>query len=194
MLAGTIADNLRLARASVTEPEMWQALHTACLDTRIASAPTGLNTILGEAGGILSGGERKRLALARALLAGRPWLLLDEPTEGLDAATEAVVIDRLRAWLDATATGLILVSHRAMPLILADQRIAIGDIVRLEPDAQPDTNHQRIEMDAHSLRADRRRIEPRRRADLDIFGVDVDEETLRDIDIDPGLRGPAETV
>lgn len=194
MLAGTIADNLHLARAGVTKDDMWQALHTACLDTRVASAPAGLDTILGEAGGILSGGERKRLALARALLAGRPWLLLDEPTEGLDAATEAVVIARLRAWLDATGTGLILVSHRATPLTLADQRIAIGDIGSLESNAEAHANHQRVEMDAHSLRADRRCIEPRRRADLDIFGVDVDKESLRNIDIDPGLRRPAETV
>ncbi|WP_353203271.1 ATP-binding cassette domain-containing protein [Sphingomonas sp.] len=57
MLAGTIADNLRLARAGVTKADMWQALYIACLDTRIASAPAGLDTILGEAGGILSGGS-----------------------------------------------------------------------------------------------------------------------------------------
>ena len=175
---------------------MWQALRIACLDTRVAAAPAGLNSLLGEAGGILSGGERKRLSLARALLARRPWLLLDEPTEGLDTATEALVIARLTEWLDATATGLILVSHRAMPLILADQRIAIGVItrVRSEPDTQPDADHQRIEMDAHVLRTHRCGIEPRGRADLDIFGVEIDEHPLRDIDIDPGLRGPAETV
>lgn len=181
MLAGTIADNLRLARAGVTEADMRQALHVACLDTRIAAAPAGLNTILGEAGGILSGGERKRLSLARALLAGRPWLLLDEPTEGLDAATEAIVIARLRDWLDATDTGLILVSHRAMPLILADQRIAIGDIARAvssEPDAEPDADDQRIEIDAHVLRAHRGRIEPRGRANLDVFGVNIDEHAF----------------
>ncbi len=194
MLASTIADNLRLARAGVTEGDMWHALHIACLDSRIASAPAGLNTTLGEAGGILSGGERKRLSLTRALLAGRPWLLLDEPTEGLDAATEALVIARLGEWLDATRTGLILVSHRAMPLMLADQRIAIGDIATSEPDAEPHADHQRIEMDAHALRPDRRGVEPRGRADLDIFGIKIDEHPLRNVHVDPGLRGPAETV
>ena len=95
---------------------MQAALTVACLDARVADMPLGLDTWLGESGGILSGGERKRLSLARALLAERPWLVLDEPTEGLDAATEAELIGRLCAWLDATGTGLLLASHRPAPL------------------------------------------------------------------------------
>lgn len=128
LIAGSIGDNLRVARPGITEAEMHAALHIACLDTTIAAMPTGLDTPIAEAGGTLSGGERKRLSLARALLARRPWLLLDEPSEGLDAATEAAMITRLRAWLDATGTGLILVSHRPVPLQLAETRIAIEDI------------------------------------------------------------------
>lgn len=128
LIAGSIADNLRVARPGITEVEMWEALHTACLDTSVAAMPAGLDTPLAEAGGTLSGGERKRLSLARALLAGRPWLLLDEPSEGLDAATEADLVTRLRRWLDATGTGLLLVSHRHAPLALADRRIDIAAI------------------------------------------------------------------
>lgn len=129
LIAGTIADNLRLARPRVTADEMHAALITVCLADRIAAMPLGLETRIGEDGGTLSGGERKRLSLARALLAGRPWLILDEPSEGLDAATEADLIVRLDQWLATTGTGLILVSHRPAPLALADRRI---DITRID--------------------------------------------------------------
>ena len=128
MLAGSIADNLRLARPGINEADMADALHVACLDQRIASLPGGIDYRLGEAGGTLSGGERKRLSLARALLTGRPWLLLDEPTEGLDAATEALLISRLRIWLDRTGTGLILISHRPAPLTLTDRQVPVSAI------------------------------------------------------------------
>ena len=119
LIAGSIADNLRVARPGVTEAAMWDALRTACLDTTVRAMPAGLETSLAESGGTLSGGERKRLSLARALLAGRPWLLLDEPSEGLDAATEAELVRRVDAWLQSTGTGLVLVSHRPAPLALA---------------------------------------------------------------------------
>jgi len=128
LIAGSIADNLRIARPGITEAEMHAALRTACLEATVARMPAGLDTPVAEAGGTLSGGERKRLSLARALLARRPWLLLDEPSEGLDAATEADLVARLRAWLDATETGLLLVSHRHAPLALATARIDIAAI------------------------------------------------------------------
>ncbi len=130
LIAGTVADNLRLARPRVTEQQMHDALETACLADRIAAMPDGLETRIGEDGGTLSGGERKRLSLARALVAGRPWLILDEPTEGLDAATEAKLMTRLDAWLRTTGTGLILVSHRPAPLLLTTQQIAIGTVTQ----------------------------------------------------------------
>ena len=128
LIAGTIADNLRLARPGVTPKDMQAALAVACLDDRVAAFTEGLDTWLDEGGGSLSGGERKRLCLARALLAHRPWLLLDEPTEGLDAATEADLIAALSSWLDATGTGLILTSHRPEAHRLAARRIAIASI------------------------------------------------------------------
>jgi len=137
MLAGSIADNLRLARPGIDAADMADALHVACLDQRIASLPGGIDYRLGEAGGTLSGGERKRLSLARALLTGRPWLLLDEPTEGLDAATEALLISRLRIWLDRTGTGLILISHRPAPLTLTEKQVPVSAIAPLPGQGLP---------------------------------------------------------
>ncbi|OAH42346.1 ABC transporter [Sphingobium yanoikuyae] len=137
MLAGSIADNLRLARPGIDAADMVDALHVACLDQRSASLPGGIDYRLGEAGGTLSGGERKRLSLARALLTGRPWLLLDEPTEGLDTATEALLIRRLRIWLDRTGTGLILISHRPAPLALTDRQMPVSAIAPLPGQGLP---------------------------------------------------------
>lgn len=129
LIAGTLADNLRLARAGLEEAELWQALETACLDEMVRALPHGLDSWIGEGAERLSGGQRKRLALARALLAGRPWLLLDEPSEGLDPATEALLVQRLSTWLDRTGTGLVLSTHRPALLALAQGRIDPGQLI-----------------------------------------------------------------
>lgn len=123
MIAGTIADNLRLARPRVSEADMWAALTVACLDREIRAMPLQLESWIGDGGARLSGGQRKRLSLARALLAGRPWLLLDEPSEGLDPRTEARLVGQLDLWLAATGTSLIVVSHRPALWALAPHRL-----------------------------------------------------------------------
>ncbi len=118
LLAGTVRDNLLLARPGATEAEIWEALHDAALDERVKHLRRGLDTWLGEDGASLSGGERRRLSLARAFLRDAPWLVLDEPTEGLDRQTEAVVVARLQARLARRGQGLLMVSHRPAPLEL----------------------------------------------------------------------------
>lgn len=126
LLSGAIRENLALADPQASDTDMWAALFDAGFDERVRRAPQGLETWIGDAGERLSGGERRRLSLARALLRPAPWLLLDEPTEGLDAATEALVIERLTARLRRTGQGLILVSHRPAPRALCRRILDLG--------------------------------------------------------------------
>lgn len=120
LLTGTVRDNLLLAAPHADDAALWSALHDAALADRVRQFG-GLDLWIGEDGIRLSGGERRRLSLARALMADAPWLLLDEPTEGLDAVTEARLVRRLANRLERTRQGLLLVSHRALPLALADR-------------------------------------------------------------------------
>jgi ATP-binding cassette subfamily C protein CydC len=112
LLSGTVRDNLRLAAPHATEADLWRALYDAALDDRVRRLPEGLDSWIGENGERLSGGEKRRLSLARAYLGAAPWLVLDEPSEGLDAVTERLVASRLAARLSATGQGVILISHR----------------------------------------------------------------------------------
>lgn len=123
LLSGTVRDNLRVARTGIDDAAIWAALEVACLTDDVRAMPHGLGQWTGDGGARLSGGQRKRLSLARALLAERPWLLLDEPSEGLDRETEARLAARLDVWLRDTGTGLVIVSHRPALLALADRRL-----------------------------------------------------------------------
>ena len=118
LLTGTVADNLRLGAPDASEADLWAALEDAQIAARVRRLPVGLDTWLGQAGEALSGGERRRLSLARAFLRRAPWLLLDEPTEGLDAVAEAALIEALGRRLERTGQGALIVSHRPAPLRL----------------------------------------------------------------------------
>jgi len=127
LLAGTVRDNLLLACPGGEEDAMlWRALQDAALEDRVRALPNGLDSWVGENGAKLSGGERRRLGLARAYLRPAPWLLLDEPTAGLDAATEVLVVSRLQARLSWLGQGALIVSHRAMPLTICERVLSLG--------------------------------------------------------------------
>ena len=124
ILAGTLRENLEIAAPEAGDAVLLAALERAGLGGFVAALPDGLDTWLGEAGVAVSGGEARRIALARVLLKDAPVLLLDEPTEGLDADTEREVL----AALEPAMAGrtVIAISHRPAPLA------AMERIVRLE--------------------------------------------------------------
>ncbi|GMT98673.1 thiol reductant ABC exporter subunit CydC [Corallococcus caeni] len=108
----TLRENLRVVRATLTDDEAVAALHKAGLGDWYARQPQGLDTPLGRGGEALSGGERRRVLLARAWLSEAPWLLLDEPTEHLDPRTAARVMRDLDG-MKAHGRGLVVVTHDA---------------------------------------------------------------------------------
>jgi len=113
LLATTVRANLRLADPQAEEDRLWDALERAHAAEFVHAMPDGLATWIGEQGGLVSGGQARRLALARAFLRNAPVLLLDEPTEGLDEATERDFLDSLAAWLDEDARrSALIVTHR----------------------------------------------------------------------------------
>ena len=93
MFNTTVLNNIRLGNEDATEEDVWSVLKRVGLEEKIRQLPDGLNTKIGEAGLIFSGGERHRLSLARILLKDVPIVILDEPTVGLDPLTEQRVID-----------------------------------------------------------------------------------------------------
>lgn len=110
--ADSVAGNLRLAAPQADDDTLWAALATAGLRARVAALPRGLHEWIGEGGVQLSGGEARRLALARLMLTDPEVVLLDEPYRGLDAATVVTVDAGVRQWLEGR-TALIAAHQEA---------------------------------------------------------------------------------
>lgn len=124
IFSGTVADMLRLVRPDATDEDLYAALRVACAEDFVRALPKGLYSELRERGGSLSVGQNQRLAIARAVLADAPILLLDEVTSALDMETEQKVLQNIALLPDKTC---ILSTHRPSVLSLCDRIYRIRD-------------------------------------------------------------------
>jgi thiol reductant ABC exporter CydC subunit len=121
----SLAGNLRIASPHASDAELVRALGGAGLNDLLASMPEGLDTVLGGASTGLSGGEQRRLGVARELLVRRQVVIFDEPTEGLDEETATTVMDRI---VDEFSHGVVVViSHRDGDYVRATRRLTLND-------------------------------------------------------------------
>ncbi len=123
LFSASVRDNVRLARRDATDDEVADALRAAQIWDWVCGLPDGLDTFVGEEGRELSGGQRQRIVLARALLAGAPVLVLDEPTAHLDPVTASELVDDV--FSAAGDRTVLLITHRTEGLDLVDRVVTL---------------------------------------------------------------------
>jgi ATP-binding cassette subfamily B protein len=121
LFAGTIRENLRFVAPHATDAECLHALHQAAADTLLARAPLGLDTVIGEGGVKVSGGEKQRLSIARALLRKPTLMVFDEATSALDSLTEEEIGKTVRELSGSRQHMTILIAHRLSTILHADR-------------------------------------------------------------------------
>ena len=137
LFAGTLRDNVCLGLRNRTEPEILQALRLAHAEEILQQLPHGMDTLIGDSGHGLSGGQVQRIALARAILRGADLLLFDEATANLDLHSERLIQKALAQYTDGRT--LISIAHRLSTVIKAD-RIVVLDQGRIIEQG----NHQQL--------------------------------------------------
>ncbi|MBS0662013.1 MAG: ABC transporter ATP-binding protein [Verrucomicrobia bacterium] len=123
LFSKTLRDNVRLGRGDAPDHEIEAAARTASIHETILSFEEGYNTLIGERGITLSGGQRQRVAIARALLKHPPLLILDDAMSAIDAETESLILDALRARRGRATT--LVIAHRLSTLAQADRVIVL---------------------------------------------------------------------
>jgi len=121
----TIRANLLYARPDASSDELWYALRAARIDELVLSLPDGLDTIVGERGYRMSGGEKQRLAIARVLLKDPAIIILDEATSHLDSESEAAIQRALTTALEGRSA--LVIAHRLSTVIDADRILVVSD-------------------------------------------------------------------
>ena len=127
---GTIRENLLYAREDATQEELDAACHIANLSDFIASQPEGYETVVGNRGLKLSGGEKQRLSIARVILKDPKILILDEATSALDSITENAIQEALEALMEGRTS--IVIAHRLSTILKADRILVVKDGVIAE--------------------------------------------------------------
>jgi ABC-type multidrug transport system fused ATPase/permease subunit len=130
LFSGTIAENIRYGSLEASQQEIEDAARAANAHEFIMKLPKGYNTLLGERGVKISGGERQRISVARAFLRDAPILILDEPTSSIDSRTEEAILDALDRLMEGRTT--IMVAHRLSTIRHADQILVLnqGELVQ----------------------------------------------------------------
>jgi ATP-binding cassette subfamily B protein len=121
LFSGTIRENLLFVRPGATDEECMNVLHRAACQTLLARADKGLDTMIGEGGVKVSGGEKQRLSIARALLRRPDILVFDEATSSLDSITEEEITETIKDVSDQTDHITILIAHRLSTIMHADR-------------------------------------------------------------------------
>lgn len=137
LFPGTLAENIALGRPQASRQEIEAAASEARVMDFAATLPSGLDTVIGERGLGISGGEAQRVALARAFLDKAPFLVLDEPTAHLDADTEAALVETIAAL--ARGKTLVLATHSPSLLALCERVLFLdeGRLLRQSPNSSP---------------------------------------------------------
>jgi ATP-binding cassette subfamily B protein len=121
LFAGTIRENLTFVFPDATDDDVRDALHKASCDNLLSRAEKGLDTMIGEGGLKLSGGEKQRLSIARALLRHPHLLIFDEATSSLDSITEEEITNTIR-WISTEKEQItVMIAHRLSTIMHADR-------------------------------------------------------------------------
>jgi ATP-binding cassette subfamily B protein len=120
MFSGTIRDNMLFVKPDATDEQIYSAMEKASCLNLVINSPKGLDTVLGEGGKRVSGGEKQRLAIARALLREPRLLIFDEATSALDSITEEEITDTIREISATSKQMTILIAHRLSTIMHAD--------------------------------------------------------------------------